>query len=35
MASSEFGLREWVRKRRRIRSADADAADIQHYSALG
>lgn len=30
-----YGLREWVRKRRTIRSADADAEDIQHQRGLG
>ena len=35
MTPSGFGLREWVRKRRTIRSADAEAEDIQHQRGLG
>jgi hypothetical protein len=35
MAPSNFGLREWVRKCRPVRSADADAEDIQHQRGLG
>ena len=35
MAPSGFELQEWLRKRRTIRSADADAEDIQHQRGLG